>query len=159
MRGLLFAMLLVAAWDAAADCQVTTPALESMETAELVLNGPGDRSTTLMVRVADDNRERAAGFQHICPRTVDSTAIYFVYEHARRASFHMHNVKAPLDIAFIDGAGNIVDIQRMEPYVLGAKQQPLYAPPGPVTAALETRAGYFDEQRITAGNWRLEKRE
>ncbi len=68
----------------------------------------------------------------------------------------MRNVKAPLDIAFIDDDGQIVDIQRMEPYVLGAAREIYYSPPGPVAAALEARAGYFAEHGISAGSWRVE---
>jgi uncharacterized membrane protein (UPF0127 family) len=158
MRNGLLASLVLVVSNAVADCQPETPELKSMETEELVLNGPENRSMTMAVRVADDYRERGAGFQHICPATIDSTAIYFVFERPRRPSFHMQNVKAPLDIAFIDDGGTIVDIQRMEPYVLGSKQQPLYGPPGLVTAALETRAGFFKEQRITEGDWRIERR-
>lgn len=149
--GLLFVSL-----DAAGDCRPTTQALDDMAEAELVLAGPGGRSIRLAVRVADDFGERAAGFQHICPETIEETAIYFAFDRPRRPNFHMNNVKAPLDIAFIDSDGVIVDIQRMEPYVLGAKRRPTYGPPGDVAAALEARAGYFAGQQVTEGDWRVE---
>lgn len=156
MKRWLLAGLLIAPLIAGADCLPTTRALENMTSAELVLSAPGQQSVTLAVRVADDHRERAAGFQYICPDTIDGTAIYFVFERLRRPSFHMRNVKAPLDIAFIDGDGVIVDIQRMEPYVLGARQHETFSPPGEVAAALEVGAGYFAEHGITAGDWRRE---
>jgi len=142
---------------ACAGCRETTPELSGMEQAELALNGPGDASVTIDVRVADDYRERGGGFQHICPETIERTAIYFVFSRTRRPHFHMRNVKAPLDIAFIDEDGLIVDIQRMEPYVLGAVDQPTYSPPGPVSSALETRAGYLAEAGITAGSWTVRR--
>lgn len=153
---LFLAAAMAAVLNAYADCRVSTAALDSMAAAELTLSGPDDRSLNLGVRVADDDRERASGFQYICRATIDKTAIYFVFDHARRPSFHMHNVEAALDIAFIDVHGLIIDIQRMEPYVLGATRYQYYSPPGPVTAALETRAGYFAEQGITAGAWTIE---
>lgn len=156
MKYWLIAGLLLASLDAAADCQRTTPALDAMVEAELVLAGPGERLVRLAVRVADDYGERAAGFQYVCPETIEGTAIYFEFKRPRRPSFHMRNVKAPLDIAFIDTDGVIVDIQRMEPYILGAKQHRTYGPPGEVAAALEARAGYFAEQRITGRAWRIE---
>lgn len=156
MRGWLPAGLLLVSLNAAGDCRPTTPAVDDMAEAELVLAGPGGRTVSVAVRVADDFRKRAAGFQYICPESIEDTAIYFEFERPRRPSFHMNNVKAPLDIAFIDGDGVIVDIQQMEPYVLGAKHHDTYSPPGEVSAALEARAGYFSAQQITAGNWRVE---
>lgn len=156
MKRWLLAGLLLASLDAAADCQRTTSALDAMAEAELVMAGPGQRAVRLAVRVADDQRERAAGFQHICPETIDSTAIYFEFGRPRQPNFHMRNVKAPLDIAFIDAAGVIVSIQRMEPYVLGAQQHRTWGPGVAVAAALEARAGYFADARITEGEWRIE---
>lgn len=155
MKHWLLAGLLLASLNAAADCRRTTSALDAMAEAELVMAGPG-RFVKLAVRVADDHRKRAAGFQHICPETIESTAIYFEFEQPRRPSFHMRNVKAPLDIAFIDAAGVIVSIQRMEPYVLGAQQYRTWGSTGEVAAALEARAGYFADAQITEGGWRIE---
>jgi len=149
----LLATLMLAASSAWADCQKSTVALDSMAETGITLQGPGDRSVELTARVADDNRERAGGFQYICPQTINMTSIYFEFDRAYRPSFHMHNVEAPLDIAFVDPHGVILDIQRMEPYTLGATHFRYYSPPGAVVAALETRAGYFEEKGITAGDW------
>ncbi|MBS1270784.1 MAG: hypothetical protein MAG794_01752 [Gammaproteobacteria bacterium] len=157
MRWCLLAVLLPAALNAGADCRQTTAALDSMSGAELILAGPEKESIKLAVRVADDYRERAGGFQYVCPETIQSTAIYFLFERSRHANFHMRNVKAPLDIAFIDESGSIVDIQRMEPAVLGTARHRYYSPRRPVAAALETRAGYFIEQRITVEQWKIER--
>jgi uncharacterized membrane protein (UPF0127 family) len=156
MRRLVLAALLLASLEAGADCQPVTRALDGMARAELALHGPGGRVETLDVRVADDHRERAAGFQHICPETIKTTAIYFAFERPRRPNFHMRNVKAQLDIAFIDADGTIVDIQTMEPYVLGARHHRTWGPPREVAAALEARAGYFAGLQITAGDWTVE---
>lgn len=153
MKWWLLAALVFVASSAGADCRVSTPALDSMTGGRLTLQGPGGRTVDLAVRIADDNRERGGGFQYICPQTIDTTAIYFEFDRAYRPSFHMHNVEAPLDIAFVDPRGVILDIQRMEPYTLGAAHFRYYSPPGAVAAALETRAGYFEEKGITAGDW------
>ncbi|MFZ0488322.1 MAG: DUF192 domain-containing protein [Arenicellales bacterium] len=149
----LLAILMLAAPGVWADCQESTAALDSMAETAITLQGPGDRSIELPVRIADDNRERGGGFQYICPQTINTTSIYFEFDRAYRPSFHMHNVEAPLDIAFVDPHGVILDIQRMEPYTLGATHYRYYSPPGEVMAALETRAGYFEEKGITAGDW------
>jgi len=156
MRGWLFAALLLSGAPALPACVDATDSLNDMAAAELTLAGPAGRYLTLPVRVADDARERSAGFQHICPGTIDTTSIYFVFDRVRRPSFHMRNVWAPLDIAFVDREGVIVDIQHMEPYIRGSMKETFYSPPGKVAAALETRAGFFSEQHLTAGDWRIE---
>ncbi|MGA8259985.1 MAG: DUF192 domain-containing protein [Arenicellales bacterium] len=155
MRPWLLAALLVAL-NAHGACRESTPALNSMTGAELTLEGPAGQAVRLRVRVADDNTELAGGFQYVCPDTIAKTSIYFVFDHPLHPTFHMHNVEAPLDIAFIDADGVIVNIQRMEPYVLGAAHYRYYSPPGEVTAALETRAGYFAEKQVTVGDWKVE---
>jgi uncharacterized membrane protein (UPF0127 family) len=156
MKCILVVPLLLWSLQAGAACVQATDELENMEDARLALTGPDGRSVTLPVRVADDPRERGAGFQHICPETIDDTNIYFVFNRARRPNFHMRNVWAPLDIAFIDADGRIIDIQRMDPYPRGSTKETYYSPPGPVTGAVETRVGFFAEHRITAGDWRVE---
>jgi len=148
-------LALVAAPAGGAQCVTASDALKGMSRVELMLQGPAGRVIELTARMADDSRERAAGFQHICPETIRDTAIYFQFPRPRRPHFHMRNVKAPLDIAFIDAVGVIVDIQRMAPYVLGAAREVFYSPPVPVMAALEARAGYFTDHGVTAGDWRV----
>ena len=117
---------------------------------------PGGR-TALEVLVADDPAERAAGFQHICPHRVADTAILFRFPNDSRTPFHMRNVQARLDIAFLDGAGMVVDLLRMEPYAESPvfREQPLYRSKAPFRFALETAAGRMRELGITVGT-RLE---
>lgn len=139
-----------------ADCQSSTPTIDAMVQATVRVNGEDNH--TISVSVADSATKRAAGFQYVCEARIQKTAILFVFDAPLRPSFHMRNVLAPLDIAFIDGNGQIVDIQTMHTYILGSLQRPTYAPPMPVIAALETRAGYFDDHNIEVGdvlNWAL----
>jgi uncharacterized membrane protein (UPF0127 family) len=109
--------------------------------------------TRLDVLVATTPQARAAGFQHICPETVADTAILFRFEHDTRPPFHMRNVHAPLDIAFIDARGVVVDLQRMEPYVASMvfTRQPRYQSQAPFRFALETAAGRMKELGISIG--------
>lgn len=116
----------------AAACVEETEAVTGMPTAELGL--PGGRH--LRVRVAATGADRAAGMQHLCAEAVEDTAILFVFERPRRPRFHMNNVHAPLDIAFIAPDGRIVEVHRMEP-----GQETLTAPQQPVAGALEVAAG------------------
>ncbi|WP_189400009.1 DUF192 domain-containing protein [Arenicella chitinivorans] len=106
---------------------------------------------TLNARLADNNATRAAGFQRVCASTIADTPILFVFPRAFKPQFHMHNVVAPIDIAFIHESGAIDSIQAMQPYVLGSRNKPLYGPNKPVIAALEVRPGLFSDLRVDLG--------
>ena len=123
-----------------------------MAVTDVTLKGDRGAPLTLTVRVADNGRQRAAGFQHICPAIIRETAILFLFANPARPTFHMHNVHAPLDLAFIDADGRIMEIHRMRTYVLGAARHEYYRPRRPVRAALEVRAGFFSERGIVPGH-------
>ena len=108
---------------------------------------------TLDVLVADDAFERASGFQHICPQIIDQTLILFRYPQEVRGRFHMSNVHAPLDIAFIDGQGSVIAVLLMETYT--ENDRPLYGPDGRYQFALEARAGFFNTMGISPQSSRL----
>lgn len=137
-----------------AECKTTTPALDTMEKVVIEFVSNDDKKLSMEVLVADDVDERAAGFQHICEETIDKTLIYFIFDRLRRPSFHMRNVYAPLDIAFISSDGSILEVQRMQPYVLGALKEKYYSPNMPVGSALEARAGFFSDHGIDS-SWRI----
>ncbi|MCG5537376.1 DUF192 domain-containing protein [Halorhodospira sp. 9622] len=82
------------------------------------------------VRIANTRTARAQGFQHASPEQLSTERVLFVWSEPHRPSFHMHNVSAPLDIAWI-AEGEIIAIERMTPGEQG------YRPPEPVDAALE----------------------
>lgn len=91
------------------------------------------------------------GFQFACPETIQQTQILFEFRTSYTPRFHMQNVYAALDIAFIDENKIIVDIQTMQPYDQ-ASPIVLYQPPQPVRFALEAHAGYFVSKKIVAGD-------
>lgn len=113
-------------------CADETEAVSAMPTTEIGM--PAGQQ--LRVRVAATGSNRAAGMQHLCPEAIENTAILFVFERVRRPNFHMNNVHAPLDIAFITRDGRIVEVHRMTP-----DQETLTSPGEPVAAALEVAAG------------------
>ena len=136
-----------------ADCQVSNQGMDTMAVQELrLLDGQG-RLHTVEAHIADDQVERAFGYQHICGHVIDRTAILFVYGAPAAARFHMRNVKAPLDIGFFDGGGALLEVQRMRPW--RGDDGALYSPGRPFQFALEARAGYFQEHGLTAGRTRL----
>ncbi|HKZ49603.1 MAG TPA: DUF192 domain-containing protein [Candidatus Nanoarchaeia archaeon] len=111
---------------------------DKMHTEEIMLDG-----FAMTVKIADVQPEWNAGFQNVSLDVIEKTAILFVFPSAENRTFHMRNVAAELDIAFADSDGVIFQVQRMGP------GDSLYASSAPAMYALETRAGYIEENNIT----------
>ena len=146
------------------------------EETGLSWNGVAGRGTTMVfdrmpahtIRLVDDQGnvlpvtakiagtpgERAAGFQHIHPEIIQKSLILFVFPQALNVHFHMENVRAPLDIAFIGEDGRILDIQVMQVNSPGSSRT--YGPDRFFRYALEARAGFFKDHRISAGKGSLQ---
>ena len=139
----------------ARSCVESTVEWIAMESREMTLVDETGATLSFHAKIADDGRERAAGFQHMCPQVIAKMPIVFLFGGAYRPAFHMRNVHHALDIAFIADDGRIDEIRRMDPYVVGALKQPVYQPRIPVYAAIEAHTGFFDEQGVVAGAWRL----
>jgi len=141
-------VLLVDAWlsgDAATD---RPAAWQSMNTAELAIEplaplagGPD----TLSVRVAETAAQRAQGMQHLPARVIRDHPIWFVFEEPRQVSWHMHDVRLALDIAYVDREGRVIAVERMNPETSG------YGLTEPIAAALELAAGEAQRLGIQPG--------
>jgi uncharacterized membrane protein (UPF0127 family) len=64
----------------------------------------------------------------------------------------MHNVHAPLDIAFLDAGGNVLEVQLMKPYAVGTEPV-YYRPARPYRAALEAQPGQLMNARPVRVEW------
>lgn len=142
----------------AEDCKLSTRHWASMHYAVISLHHDNGEETDLRVRIADEPRERAAGNQHICPQVIDQNAILFVYPSPQNLSFHMNNVHAELDIGFFDSDGLLFLVMRMKPPLKGSSSSNIYSPGRDIKYALETKAGYFAEHRLQAGEVTLKFR-
>lgn len=116
---------------------------------------PGQAVRTTTIRVADhavtveiadtpELRERGLMHRDSLP---PEHGMLFVYPRPRVLSFWMRNTRIPLDIAFLDGDGRILDIQRMEPFT-----DDLHESPAPALYALEMAAGWFAEHGVEPGD-------
>lgn len=77
----------------------------------------------------------------------------FVYPQAAKRSFWMYKTRIPLDIAFMDAEGFVVDLQTMPP--CGAKTPsrcPSYEARAPFVTALEMAAGRFQALGLQQGS-------
>ena len=100
---------------------------------------------TLIVEVASSETDRQRGLME---RTelADGHGMLFVYNAEAYRSFWMKNTLLPLDIAFLDGTGLIVDIQTMTPL-----STQLHRSAAPARYALEVPAGWFAAQAVGPG--------
>ena len=110
----------------------------------------GARTIGLRVKAADSPERQAAGFQCTTPEEIKRTLILFDFGREIVTQFHMQNVPAPLDIAFVKEDGRIFAILRMDP-----SPTELYGPLGPFRYAVEAHAGFFAGQGIRQGEARL----
>ncbi|MFQ5689168.1 MAG: DUF192 domain-containing protein [Gemmatimonadota bacterium] len=100
----------------------------------------------VMAEVADEPAERERGlmFRNSVP---DDQGMLFVYPVERTLSFWMKNTLVPLDIAFLDASGRIVDIQHME-----ANTEDTHDSRRPAMYALEMRSGWFEDHGVKVGD-------
>lgn len=108
----------------------------------------------LTVEVARSMAERGRGLmerEHLAP----DAGMLFLYDRTQpsRNGFWMYRTRIPLDIAFIDETGRILEIHRMAPCASEAAGNcPVTRPSAPYRAALEVNAGYFEARGIVSGD-------
>ena len=102
-------------------------------------------SDTVQAEVADTPAARQQGLMF--RESLDpGDGMLFVFEEELRHSFFMRNTLIPLDIAWLDRAQVIVDIQQMEP-----ETEELHTPAQSALFALEVPRGWFAEEGIQVG--------
>ncbi len=101
----------------------------------------------LNIEIVQDAESRQQGLMNR-EQLAEDQGMLFVFESTRMLSFWMRNTYIPLDIAFIDEGGKIVDIQRMEPL----DDTTSYHSAAPALYALEVNAGWFKERGIKVGS-------
>ena len=133
---------------ASIECQKDNEDLRAMPLGMVEFTRVDGSKYTVQVRVADNSKTRSAGFQYVCAETIAQLPILFLFESVVRPSFHMNNVVAGIDIAFIRPDYTIDSIQKMHPYVLIMLNKPLYSPSSDVIAALEAHPGFYQKNNI-----------
>ena len=102
-------------------------------------------SDTVQAEVADTPAARQQGLMF--RESLDpGDGMLFVFEEELPHSFFMRNTLIPLDIAWLDRAQVVVDIQQMEP-----ETEELHTPAHPALFALEVPQGWFAEEGIQMG--------
>jgi len=110
----------------------------------------GAKTVAIRVKVAETSEHAAAGFQCSTAQEIQNTLILFDFGREIHTQFHMQNVPAALDIAFVKADGTIFSILKMDP-----SPTALYGPMGNFRFALEARAGFYESQGVRQGEARL----
>ena len=106
------------------------------------------KGNTIEVYVADERAERADGLMFVKDNELGADeGMVFVFAAAEQLSFWMENTLIPLDIAFLDKDGKILNILQMK--ALDPTPQPSA---GPAQYAVEMHVGWFDKKGIKAGD-------
>jgi len=131
------------------DCTRWRAAFASMP-IRMVTVQMGAKTVAIRVKVAETSEQAAAGFQCATPQEIQNTLILFDFGREIYTQFHMKNVPAALDIAFVKVDGTIFSILKMDP-----SPTALYGPMGNFRFALEARAGFYESQGVRQGEARL----
>lgn len=127
------------------NCEVDNASLQAMPLIQLELTRDDGSAHIFPAKLADNNTTRAAGFQRVCASTIEAMPILFVFDSEQIPGFHMNNVVAPIDIAFIKKGGEFESIQAMQPYSVLEIKKKLWRPKKPVKYALEVHPGFFEK--------------
>ncbi len=117
--------------------------LSSYDRAKISVNG-----INIDVYVADESAERADGLMFVKVDELGADeGMVFVFAAEQELSFWMENTLIPLDIAFLDASGKILNILQMR-----ALDQTPQSSDGPAKYAVEMHEGWFENKRVRAGD-------
>ncbi|MGB5528272.1 MAG: DUF192 domain-containing protein [Gemmatimonadota bacterium] len=117
---------------------------QEVRTAQIRIGG-----VEVTAEIADNEELRGKGLMNR-DSLAENHGMLFVYGAAQVRSFWMRNTRIPLDIAFIDSNGVIINIEQMEP-----QSDENYYSQGPMMYALEMDQGWFEANGVGPGD-RLE---
>ncbi|MBO6102644.1 MAG: DUF192 domain-containing protein [Opitutales bacterium] len=107
----------------------------------------GDSRADFSARIAASPSENARGLMGV-ESLPENSGMLFVADAPKMASFWMKNTLIPLDIAFIDPEGRILQISKMHPHSL----EPVRSVSDRVLFCLEMNGGWFEKNKISTGS-------
>jgi uncharacterized membrane protein (UPF0127 family) len=125
----------------------------AFDSADVVLLSGSD-SLALRVEVARTQEQRSFGLM-TRPGLAPEAGMLFLHESRQdtSAGFWMFRTLIPLDIAFIDSLGTIVDIQSMDPCTSPNPEWCReHKPAQPYFSALEVNRGFFEARGFKVGD-------
>lgn len=103
----------------------------------------GDASLRIEWACTPEAQQRGLMFRETMP---EDQGMLFVFNEEQTLSFWMKNTSLPLSIAYINAAGEIVDIQKLKPFDETPRPSS-----HPAQYALEVNQGWFERHQIQVG--------
>ncbi|GEM45444.1 DUF192 domain-containing protein [Deinococcus cellulosilyticus] len=137
----------------AASAQIKLPAGVSpieFASAEVTFTGKVTKTLSLEAAITPEQSERGLMYRTSMPK--DAGMLFLLGVQDRRVAFWMKNTLIPLDIAYFNSQGTIVDILQMKPCKATEANCPTYPSSKPVVGAIEMNLGWFKKNSIKAGD-------
>ena len=101
---------------------------------------------TVTAEIADTQGTMQTGLMY--RKTMpENHGMIFVFSEERQASFWMHNTDLPLDIAYLDRNGKLLEVHAAKPH----DDNPIPAATSNIAYALEMNQGWFAKKSIFVG--------
>ena len=100
----------------------------------------------LLVELAVSDLEQEKGLMNRDSLGTDQ-GMLFVFDQPKEASFWMHNTSIPLDLAYLDEKGEILEILPLVPF----EENPVNSKSKKVAYALEVNRDWFSSRSLKAG--------
>ena len=100
----------------------------------------------LKLQLALTRSEHAKGLMYRDALAEDH-GMLFLFKRPERRSFWMRNTQIPLDLAYFDSAGTLLEVHPLYPY----DENSVYSYSHDVLIAIETNQGWFSQKNIRPG--------
>jgi len=105
----------------------------------------GGAAAKVNVEIASTDKQREQGLM-LRQSMAEDAGMLFLFPTDTTVGFWMRNTYLPLDIAYIDSSGRVLEIRRAQPL----DETPL-TPKGPYRYTLEVNQGWFERHGLAAG--------
>jgi hypothetical protein len=105
----------------------------------------GTHSAKLTIELASTQAQRERGLMER-PSLADDAAMLFIFPAEARGGFWMKNTLIPLDIAYLDGSGRVLEIKHGKPL-----DETVLTPKQPYRYTLEVAGGWFERHQMGPG--------
>lgn len=120
-----------------------------VSTGTLTIAGPHGVLLRLSVQLATTPQARATGLMH-ATHLADTAGMVFEFPAITSTAFWMKDTVIPLDIAFWNAAGTIIDVNTMQP--CAQDPCPLYVAGAAYAASVEVAGGLLERAGVQPGD-------
>lgn len=129
-----------------------TGAFWSEERATVSFYSGGEEVTSLEVEVANTEEQRQKGLMNR-ETLLEGEGMIFVFEDEAPRGFWMKNTTIPLDMIFVDGDGEILNIEEADPEPgVPDDQLTVYRSDGDAKYVVEANQGFSEENSLDSGD-------